>query len=60
MAAGGLYFSYLHHKSQSLLIIFVHLDTTLRNTEHIIQITCYEIMVITHVCRPIIPFYSEL
>ena len=35
MASGGLFFSYLHHNSQSLLIIFVHLDPTLRNTEHI-------------------------
>ena len=24
MASGGIYFSYLHHNSQSLLIIFVH------------------------------------
>ena len=38
MASGGLYFSYLHHNSQSLLIIFVNLDTTLRNTEQMIQI----------------------
>ena len=44
MASGVLYLSYLHHNSQSLLIISVHLDTSIRNTEHMIQITCYEII----------------
>ena len=42
MALGGLFFSYLHCYSQSLIIIFCALDTTLR-----ILITWYKLMTTT-------------
>ena len=45
MASGGLYFNYLH---QQFTVLFNHLctlDATLRDTEHMIQITLYGLMV---------------
>ena len=43
MASGGFYFSFTStiHSSNNH---FSALDTTLRSTEHMIQITCYEII----------------
>ena len=59
--AGLLFLLFLHHNSQSLLIIFVHWTQLLGilNTWYKLHVMkLYD--VITHVCRPIIPFYSEL
>ena len=52
-------FSYLHNNSQSLIIIFAHYHNS-QNTDHMIQIACYVIILVLRVFLSFRDFLSIL